>query len=958
MANIFDQFDDGGTATATPPAVGDPASFKKTYGPAAEKAGKELGVDPDVILGQWGLETDWGKKIVPGTNNLGNIKGPNGVKAKDNQTGTTDSYRKYESPDQFADDYVRLIKAKYPGAVDAGTDATKFAAALKTGGYAEDAHYVPKVAAASASVPKSAPTPNAFDQFDGITDVPSLPATPDTTPQPTQVQEDLRGIGLGTRATTAGAVSPLTSLGDLLNTGVNLGIKGVNALAGAAGSNFKVPELQLPSQVVQNALTTVGLPQPETPGERVLSDIQGGAAGAATGAGLFGQAAKVATNPVVRNALTQLGSNVTAQTVSGATSAGASGTVRELGGGPLAQFVAGIAGGALPVTIAGFAQSTDRATRNAAALLKKALADNSPEEWNNARNLLTESQKQGVPLVGPEAFKAGSNVQDLANQVFASPQGEPVIKNALAQRNQQVEDAARRNVAKVGTNEGAQAAADRAQGAAENVVRNAQDYRTEAAGPYYQGQKASDREAIKLSDQLDTLPGQIVDLTKSANSATQVAGKLHAFVNDQINRMNQSIMKGWYNDNGKLAVSDIRARQAARFEGTADQGKGGVYDAINRAKQFRAQLDASQRQLDQAADQLAQKNLPAIQGKMNSFLSKLDNDIRLAGDTTEGRILKQYRDELAPGGKPLVLPSQLESVYKANRNKTTLNMNPTADERTAAGVLKDHVKSLDDLIKDVSPAIRAGREVYAQISREVVDPLLKSPVGRIAGRGADAQKESIVSRALGELSGKNATPERIGFLADQLGQVDKQAFPNLVRSYLEQKLNGALKTQRSGTLPSAGVNLRDALEGTPQERNNLRAMIQKVAEAQGQDPSAAYEGFGRFLDVLDATGRLGAVKKPSNAGDVAAQAGRMAADAALDLKSAGAKTVVSFIRDLTRRKAYAKLAQVMTSPTAIDDMRALANLKPDDPKRYQYAASIIRATQQASKPVYPDDSGD
>lgn len=124
--------------------------FAAKYGPAAQRAAAALGVDPKVLLGQWGLETGWGRSVIPGTNNLGNIKsfGGDGVSARDNMTGSVDKYRSYSSPEAFADDYVSLIKRRYPGAVGAKS-AEEFAKALKSGGYAEDPNYVAKVARAA-----------------------------------------------------------------------------------------------------------------------------------------------------------------------------------------------------------------------------------------------------------------------------------------------------------------------------------------------------------------------------------------------------------------------------------------------------------------------------------------------------------------------------------------------------------------------------------------------------------------------------------------------------------------------------------------------------------------------------------------------------------------------------------------------------------------------------------------
>lgn len=124
-----------------------PASFAQQYGSVAQAAGQKLGVDPSLLLGQWGLETGWGKSVIPGTNNLGNIKdfSGSGVAARDNMTGSSDRYRSYATPQAFADDYADLISRKYPGVVGSGSDSAKFASALKAGGYAQDPDYVSKL---------------------------------------------------------------------------------------------------------------------------------------------------------------------------------------------------------------------------------------------------------------------------------------------------------------------------------------------------------------------------------------------------------------------------------------------------------------------------------------------------------------------------------------------------------------------------------------------------------------------------------------------------------------------------------------------------------------------------------------------------------------------------------------------------------------------------------------------
>jgi flagellum-specific peptidoglycan hydrolase FlgJ len=148
---------------------GNVAAFKKQYGAAAELAAKELGVSKDVVLGMWGNETGWGKKVVPGTHNLGNVKqfDGGGVAAVDNMTGTLDRYRQYGSDENFAKEWAAMIKRKYPGALGAGGNARQFATALKNGGYAGDPDYVSKVVGSAYSVSQVPPEPVASGHSGG-----------------------------------------------------------------------------------------------------------------------------------------------------------------------------------------------------------------------------------------------------------------------------------------------------------------------------------------------------------------------------------------------------------------------------------------------------------------------------------------------------------------------------------------------------------------------------------------------------------------------------------------------------------------------------------------------------------------------------------------------------------------------------------------------------------------------
>ena len=202
-------FDDGGSVPGYAGGIftkSDPKQeFATKYHDAAVRAGKELGVDPGIIISQWGLETGWGKSIIPGTNNLGNIKdfSGKGTSAYDKVEKSTSKYRKYETPEAFVDDYVSLIKRKYPEAVGAGGDAKKFVTGLRPGepgGYATDKDYAskflrntPVTSAQAATMPQAAAPAQAgitalTDSGEYTDPMTGFSSTPDTAPPISQKQ--------------------------------------------------------------------------------------------------------------------------------------------------------------------------------------------------------------------------------------------------------------------------------------------------------------------------------------------------------------------------------------------------------------------------------------------------------------------------------------------------------------------------------------------------------------------------------------------------------------------------------------------------------------------------------------------------------------------------------------------------------------------------------------------------
>lgn len=144
--------------------------FLRTMRPHAEKAAREIGVDPDALLAQAALETGWGRSVP--CNAQGECSyNLFGIKAGSQWSGSTvnvptlefesgipvrkvERFRAYDSPADSFRDYAALIRdsSRYASARGAGDNVEAFASALQQGGYATDPNYAQKITAVADEV--------------------------------------------------------------------------------------------------------------------------------------------------------------------------------------------------------------------------------------------------------------------------------------------------------------------------------------------------------------------------------------------------------------------------------------------------------------------------------------------------------------------------------------------------------------------------------------------------------------------------------------------------------------------------------------------------------------------------------------------------------------------------------------------------------------------------------------
>ena len=142
-----------------------PESFVQSLLPAARRAAKALGTEPEAVIAVVALETGWGKHVIPGSNGLSSHN-LFGIKSTDpeseNRVSVTtlefqqgalqkvqQPFRTYSSPGAAVADFANFINEnpRYGEALKKADDPETFLQEIHKAGYATDPDYTGKVVA-------------------------------------------------------------------------------------------------------------------------------------------------------------------------------------------------------------------------------------------------------------------------------------------------------------------------------------------------------------------------------------------------------------------------------------------------------------------------------------------------------------------------------------------------------------------------------------------------------------------------------------------------------------------------------------------------------------------------------------------------------------------------------------------------------------------------------------------
>jgi hypothetical protein len=139
-------------------------------------------------------------------------------------------------------------------------------------------------------------------------------------------------------------------------------------------------------------------------------------------------------------------------------------------------------------------------------MIREATGDLTPQQLEQARDMIARAKAQGIDLMAPEALPP-SSIQQLASDVIASKEGGRVMNRFLANRPEQVKRAVGQQMDAVAPQATPDASMGRARQAATDVIESAERARSAAVRPSYQAA----RQDVVPPENIQAIVSQIDD---------------------------------------------------------------------------------------------------------------------------------------------------------------------------------------------------------------------------------------------------------------------------------------------------------------------------------------------------------------------------------------------------------------------------------------------------------------
>ena len=435
------------------------------------------------------------------------------------------------------------------------------------------------------------------------------------------------------------------------------------------------------------------------------------------------------------------------------------------------------------------------------------------------------------------------------------------------------------------------------------VYRDAQALMDDAA---QMGVRLTADEAIQQVTGGATRLSELRRVTESSPGGGDVLKPLMAERPGQVQAAGRSQFEGISPNQLDPTVAGARVRAAA--EGEIE----GTRQSINAATRpdYRA---AAQHTLD-PADFAPISRDPAFQASLR----------RLRNDEVLG---PQYAE--MPDNSVAVI----DAVTKDMRDRGIAlgnKANPGFNSQTA-GMYSSGATEARSIARD--PA-RGGVQAYddaltaqTQARRQNLEPLENGPVGQIAETSdLAAQGERLLPAVPDKINAEAG----IGDAVRRIATRDQQATRSLIRNHVQSAFNEATQNLASGPNQFGGSKFASIIAGNGQQAANLEAAVRALPNGDQR-----WQGFRRFLDVMEATGKRPAAGSNTSPDTVLRRdlsQGGAAGELVAAVKTGGTsllKRFNEFREQMNLGGNTAQIANLLTRPDAARLLGQLAETPPN-----------------------------
>jgi hypothetical protein len=307
-------------------------------------------------------------------------------------------------------------------------------------------------------------------------------------------------------------------------------------------------------------------------------------------------------------------------------------------------------------------------------------------------------------------------------------------------------------------------------------------------------------------------------------------------------------------------------------------------------------------------------------------------DPRIRGAVDKVRSVDTYGVKNMPENDMRVLIAAKQSLdddYASQMNAMT------GSQKNAGAVTYAARDKLDKFLTSKSSVYKQGRDIYSQVTTDVVNPLTQGRVGQIAEGGVGETGMRTQQGVLMPTNPQVTTPKDIKATVAALRRQDPNAVPAWTRQSLEGIFNETGQKLQSGENQFGGAKFAATIAGNKQQRENLRTLVTESSGIQ------AWNGFEKMLDVMEAQGK----RQPMGS---ATAFNQMIQE---DLKQGGLGQVGALVTKPSRISvAYDEyrmgknaqlLAKLLTDPDGINKLKEISNNAPNSAKTRLLVNSLI-----------------